>query len=274
MTYFYEIAGIKLMFYGNSELDENGFSASFKALPSDPDKKLKLIKCRKAPVITKKINSDILGLTQLNGKNILISYSPHEKESKAFLVNDRFYFTEQIYTEGRFIWSYIDLPGILVENNRILLHCSYIIHNGEAILFCGKSGIGKSTQAGIWEKHKGAEIINGDKAVIYMNNGVPYVSSVPIAGTSGICKNKCAPLKAIVSLGQSKENTITGLKGIPALTKVFENCIFDNWRDGEADKCIGLISEIIGKIKVFDLQCLPDESAADILSDKLYGRDD
>lgn len=251
------------MLYGNIELDENGFSSAFKIDPLESDIKIKLIKCRQAtnfPSENKPEKSIIL-----NGKELVVYYDAFKEKNVTFISGDRFYFTERVYTEGRFLWSYIDLPGILVENNRVMFHCSYIIDNGEAILFCGKSGIGKSTQADLWAKYNGAEIINGDKAVIYMNDGVPYVSSVPVAGTSGICKNKSAPLKAIISLGKAKENRLSKLSSISALTKVFENCIFDSWRDGEADKCIGIISEIIKNVNVYDFACLPDETAVEVL---------
>ena len=60
------------------------------------------------------------------------------------------------------------------------------------ILFSGPSGIGKSTQAALWQRYAGAEIVNGDRALVRPDTGT--VSGVFYAGTSGISRNVTASL--------------------------------------------------------------------------------
>ena len=78
--------------------------------------------------------------------------------------------------------------------------------HGEGILFSGPSGIGKSTQAALWERFAGARTINGDRGLVCP--AARTVSGIFYAGTSGICQNVTAPLRAVVLLGQAAENRV------------------------------------------------------------------
>lgn len=162
-------------------------------------------------------------------------------------------------------WGYINLPSIFIERKKLLLHCSYIIYNGKAILFCGKSGIGKSTQAELWKKYAGAEIINGDKAVVYSENGTLYASSLPIAGSSGICSNKTAEVAAIVLLEQSDGNEVMKTTYANGVVSLLSNCLFDVWKEYEINKAIDICSEVCSAANVIRYRCTPDKSAVDCL---------
>lgn len=77
----------------------------------------------------------------------------------------------------------------------ILLHGSFVEYNGNGIVFTGYSGIGKTTQAQLWKKHLGADIINGDKVFIRDFDDGVYAYGLPWKGSSPYCLNKKAPLK-------------------------------------------------------------------------------
>lgn len=85
------------------------------------------------------------------------------------------------------------LFDILADARMLVLHSSYIVtRQGQGILFSGPSGIGKSTQAALWQRYAGAEIVNGDRALVRPDTGT--VSGVFYAGTSGISRNVTASL--------------------------------------------------------------------------------
>lgn len=162
-------------------------------------------------------------------------------------------------------WGMIDFPHILIQNRRLMLHCSYIINNGKAILFCGKSGIGKSTQAKLWQQFNNAEIINGDKAIVFSENGKLYASSLPISGTSNICSNKTAEVEAIIILSQNTQNEVKEISASEKVTFLASNSILDIWRDGELLDVIELCSEFSMLAPVINYGCLPDKSAVEEL---------
>ncbi len=164
-----------------------------------------------------------------------------------------------------FLWSYIGLPHMMLENNRVFFHGSFIVADGKAIVFSGKSGIGKSTQAQLWEKYADAQIVNGDKTILFVENGKLFASSSPIAGSSGICENKTAEVAAIVMLDQANSNYITELGKAEKVGLLVSNSACDSWRKSDFNKLITLCASFYDKTKMFRYNCLPDKSAVDFL---------
>lgn len=270
MVVEYEIAKLKIRFITDFDIFQNGFSPLFVSSfeKSDVDINIALgdINVDDVPlysdefveVLKNKDKYTVIYFTVDKGKknnyfsvcgnNCILSRDCNDP------LKDMFHF-----------WGRIDLPHILISHRRLMLHCSYIISNGKAILFCGKSGIGKSTQAELWKNFAGAEIINGDKAVVYSENGKLYAASLPIAGTSNICSNKTAEVKAIVILSQNTKNEAEEVSTSEKISLLASNCLFDVWRDGEIIDVIELCSEFFQLAEVIKYGCLPDNSAVEEL---------
>ena len=166
-----------------------------------------------------------------------------------------------------YIWNQIDFSHIMLERNRVILHASYIIHNDKAIIFCGRSGVGKSTQDDLWKKYCDADIINGDKCIVYESDGKLLASSLPICGTSGICKNKIAEIGAILFLEQSEENEIIEIRPTEKVGNLIKNSVYDVWRKGDLLKIIDLCTLFYDKTKCILYKCRADKSAAELLKE-------
>lgn len=173
-----------------------------------------------------------------------------------------------IMTDSRYMWSSVSLAQLLLPQNAFFLHSSFISMNGKAVLFSAKSGVGKSTQAALWGKHRQAEVINGDKAGILVENGV-YACGVPFCGTSGICQNRVLPLGAIVLLGQATENKIRRLKGLEALQNILQNVYLDLLAPNEQTMIFDLLIKLLETVPVYSFECTPDEKAVEILENAL-----
>ncbi len=182
------------------------------------------------------------------------------------------YFTHQNYTtffHFRYLWNSVSLSQLLLPYKALLFHASYISYENKAILFSAPCGTGKSTQAELWRVHKGAEIINGDKAGISIDADGVNAHGLPFSGTSGICQNRSMPLSAIVILGQAKENSIRRLSGAEAVLSLIDNIYLDFVAPGETQRCVDLLIELLEKIPVYRLDCTPDERAVKKLADEL-----
>lgn len=153
----------------------------------------------------------------------------------------------------------------IAEAGGFLLHASWIRYRDKAILFTGRSGIGKSTQAALWEKHRGAELINGDRVAIFPTAQGAEVRGIPYCGSSGVNKNQTMPLAAVVSLSQAPENTITRLPGVLAFRKLWEGCSVNLWNQSDIDKSTQAVVDTVSVVPVFHLACTPDEGAVKTL---------
>lgn len=181
------------------------------------------------------------------------------------------FFTEKsfpVMMDSRYMWGSVSLAQLLLEKNAFFIHSSYISVGGKAVLFSADRGVGKSTQAVLWEKHRSAEIINGDKAGVLVEGGV-YACAVPFCGTSGICKNKNLPLGAIVLLSQSPKNSIRRITGLEALQGVIQNIYLDLLAPNEQKKVIDLLLELLKTVPVYSFGCTADENAVAALENAL-----
>lgn len=153
----------------------------------------------------------------------------------------------------------------IAQAGGFLLHASWICFRGKAILFTGPSGMGKSTQAALWERFRDAELINGDRAAIFPTPAGAEVRGIPYCGSSGVNKNRIMPLAAVVCLSQAPENSVSRLSGVAAFRRLWEGCSVDLWNQSDIAKCTQAVVSTVSAVPVYHLACTPDERAVQIL---------
>jgi len=121
----------------------------------------------------------------------------------------------ELQTDTLFI-SCLCLERPLSVQGCYILHCTFLDYRGQAILFSGPSGIGKSTHANLWCRHiPGTQVLNGDRALLCpLPNGDYEITGWPVCGSSGICHNERRPLEAIVFIEQASDNRLQSTGGI------------------------------------------------------------
>ena len=169
------------------------------------------------------------------------------------------------------LFNHIAFEKIMLENNAFILHASLIDYKKTGILFSGVSGIGKSTQAALWEKYAHADILNGDKVILKKTNNLLYGYGSPFAGSSGVFKNKKVPIKALVFLEKTKnECEINEISGAKAFKNMYSQMIINIWNNEFVEKVISYIYEILGTIKIFKLSARRDSSSVECLKNKVF----
>lgn len=163
----------------------------------------------------------------------------------------------------------MEVEHLIAQNHGVVFHCAYIEHNGKAILFTAPSGTGKSTQADLWAKYRGTEIINGDRAAVRLADGVLMAEGIPFAGSSQYCKNRSLPIEAIVYLGQAPKTTIRKLRGYEAFAKIWEGVSVNTWDKEDMELVSEVVQQAAANVPVFHLPCTPDESAVIALEQEL-----
>lgn len=163
------------------------------------------------------------------------------------------------------ILNRIGLENLLLQHQGLLLHAALIHYNNKGIVFTGPSGIGKSTQADLWQTCQQAQIINGDRAALRKTGDIWKAYGSPYAGSSGIYRNENAPLHAIVALKQGAENRLEKLTGKAAFGEVFPQLAMCRWDKPFMEQGTDLCLQLINDVPVYRLTCLPDESAVQCL---------
>lgn len=167
--------------------------------------------------------------------------------------------------QPRLVLNTLEAEHHIVARGGFLLHASFIRWEDRAILFTAPSGTGKSTQAELWRKYRGAEVINGDRAAVTLENGRVMAHGIPYCGTSGICGQAKLQVVAIVYLRQGPENRIEPLTGLRAFRRLWEGCSVQLWEEADVARCSRTVTEAIQRVDVVHLTCTPEEKAVQVL---------
>lgn len=158
---------------------------------------------------------------------------------------------------------------LVAESGGFIFHCAYIDYHGKAILFTAPSGTGKSTQAELWRVHRGAEIINGDRAAVCVKDGTLVAAGIPFAGSSIYCLNRTLPIAAIVYLCQAPKTSIRKLRGVEAFSRIWEGVSVNTWVKEDVERVADAVRQAATEIPIYYLPCTPDESAVVTLEEAL-----
>ena len=161
--------------------------------------------------------------------------------------------------------NYLALEHLFYRFGGLFLHSAHVSAGGRALLFSAPSGTGKSTQAGLWEKHAGSEVINGDRTLLRKRDGVWHAYGCPMCGTSGIHKQGCEPIHAIVMLSQGTENTVKRLTPGEAFQRIYPEITVPRWNRELVLLAMELLDDVMARVPIYALSCTPDERAVTAL---------
>lgn len=165
--------------------------------------------------------------------------------------------------------SLLALERRLIARDSLILHCAYMVYQGEAILFSAPSETGKTTQANLWEKYRGSRTVNGDRALLGKRNGRWMAQGWPVCGTSEVCHNEKFPIRAVVMLSQAKENQVEQLPPGRAFPLLYSQITVNKWNTKDHLHAIDLIRELAEGVPVFHLGCTISEEAVECLEKAL-----
>lgn len=95
------------------------------------------------------------------------------------------------------------------EYDTWLMHGSAVAVGEEAFLFTAASGTGKTTHTRLWlEQIPGACVVNGDKPLLRMRDGLCEICGTPWSGKETMNRNVIVPLRAVCFLNRGVENRI------------------------------------------------------------------
>ena len=153
----------------------------------------------------------------------------------------------------------------------MLIHASLIEFRGRAVAFTAASGTGKSTHADLWCRHLGAHMMNGDRAFLKRASEGWKAYGSPWAGSSPYVLNLEAPLAAVVTLAQAPENHIHPLGGPEVLSRLYNNVRYPFWDKDATSAALATFDALTREVPLFALDCLPNEDAARVCCQAVFG---
>lgn len=165
-------------------------------------------------------------------------------------------------------WVYMEsgsqFYGRLIKHGGLMLHASAVELNGNAYLFSGHCGVGKSTHTRLWQKTFGAsaQVFNDDKPALRYLDGRWYAYGTPWCGKDGININMKAPLAGICFLKQAQENRIRRLSAREAVQLLLPQTM---WKYNDGANTLLLmehLDNLIREIPIFELENRPEPEAA------------
>lgn len=165
--------------------------------------------------------------------------------------------------------SLFSLERRMYQHNHYVLHSSYIVYHDQAILFSAPSGVGKSTQASLWQKYRNIKIINGDRTLITKDKGRYFANGWPVCGSSQICHNQSYPLAAIIMLDQGSINRVQQLPYFEKTKRLIKEITVNFHNQDYVNHYFEFIDQLINDIPIVHLTCTISEEAVDCLDNYL-----
>lgn len=186
------------------------------------------------------------------------------RETVDYLTGD-----QQFFSETANCFSHIALEEILLHFDRLILHASLVETQWGGLLFSGPPGIGKSTQAALWEREEGAVQLNGDRPILSRDSNGWTAWGSPYAGSSRCFVNRGAPIRAVVMLEQGTTCRLTRLPVAAAFQRLYAQTTVNAWNPAYVQRVCTLLTQLAEEIPIYHLICTPDRRAVEILRDRL-----
>lgn len=159
--------------------------------------------------------------------------------------------------------------SLLIRKNRLCFHAACVDTELGGILFSGPSGIGKSTQADLWQRYRNARLINGDRPILSREQNRWLAWGSPYAGSSRCHVNDCCPVSAVVMLRQAPACRLRRLELTEGFRRIYAGLTMYSWNREFVSTAVDLAVALASEIPVFEFECTPERRAVDFLEREL-----
>lgn len=163
----------------------------------------------------------------------------------------------------------LPMRAIFLHFGVLFLHAAQIAYRGRGILFSAPSGTGKTTQAKLWQAHRGAEIACNDRTLLRKTGGVWHTYGYPLDGSEPVRSGSVHPLGCVVLLEQGQDNAVQRLRPARAVCLLMQQTVIDGWDAHARERALELLMTLLADVPVYLLRCTPDEAAVQALETKL-----
>ena len=157
----------------------------------------------------------------------------------------------------------------LTQEKAIELHGTGIVRpNGEANLFVGHSGAGKSTTTRLWTAVESVEVLSDDRIIVRSDKLLPRsmrMYGTPWHGEAMYASPNSAPLSRIFILEHGHGNVLTPLSPSQAVGELFARSFVPFHRHEYVDAALQFLEELVDAVPVYHFAFEPDHRAVETI---------
>ena len=161
----------------------------------------------------------------------------------------------------------------LAREGAVEVHGCGVVWRGRTLLFCGRSGAGKSTTARLWKRHaRGARLLSDDRIVLRPGRRGVRAHGTPWHGDGGFASPASAPLGALFFLRHAKATRLNPLGTGEAAARLFARSFPPPWDTEGLEGALDACADAAAAVPAFDLAFRPDRSAVEAARAATEGR--
>ncbi|MFZ2286783.1 MAG: hypothetical protein WAV93_07350 [Bacteroidales bacterium] len=158
------------------------------------------------------------------------------------------------------------LDGLLLyflssASGDIMIHGSGAICGGRGWIFTGRSGSGKTTMAGIFDR-AGDRVIHDDRLILRKEAGGWVMHSTPVYRDD---EPRSAPVDHLWGIMHGRSNVSSPVSGAEAVALALSNCVQQNRDRDAATRLASAVEDLVSSVRVSRLTFLPDGRIRDYL---------
>ena len=144
-----------------------------------------------------------------------------------------------------------------------IVHAAGVVVDGNGYIFTGPSDVGKTTIARLWQQ-SGATLLNDDRVILRVIDGMPYLSATPWHGEEPQVNAMTVPLKGIFFLEQAEISRMSTITHVAALSRLVANSVAPFYLQSAMEKMLGIWSQTVEQVQTGILSFTPNQQAIDV----------
>ncbi|MBQ9358195.1 MAG: hypothetical protein IJT95_01480 [Abditibacteriota bacterium] len=140
---------------------------------------------------------------------------------------------------------------------RPVLHGAAISYRGRGIVFSARPGVGKSTQASLWQSlwPEDTARINEDRPAVSFRGDDAFLEGIPWSGTEPVNLNVTVPFGALIMLRRGPEPGMRRLAPREVLRPIYEELCVSHGNRQAAEKIYDLLGQLLERVPAYMLDC-------------------
>lgn len=153
----------------------------------------------------------------------------------------------------------------------LVLHGAAISFRNRGVIFCARPGVGKSTQAALWQSLWPGETlrINEDRPALSFENGGVMMRGIPWSGSEPVNLNASVPFGALVLIRRGSEPGIKRLEPAGVFGPVYRELCVSHANRQAADRVYDLLGLLLERAPAYMLDCTMDKRTPLLLREAL-----